>query len=60
MDNMNEKPEIAAVSVDPNFSFYLHNDYLSVLPSKKEPHGILLERYTDPAKLIIILIIIFI
>ncbi|XP_058778731.1 paired amphipathic helix protein Sin3-like 2 [Vicia villosa] len=44
MDNMNEKPEIAAVSVDPNFSFYLHNDFLSVLPSKKEPHGILLER----------------
>lgn len=45
MDNMNEKPEIAAVAVDPDFSFYLHNDFLSVLPGKKEPHGILLERY---------------
>lgn len=45
MDNMNEKPEFSAVSVDPNFSFYLHNDFLSVLPVKKEPHGILLERY---------------
>ncbi|XP_012568099.1 paired amphipathic helix protein Sin3-like 2 isoform X2 [Cicer arietinum] len=44
MDNMNEKPEFSAVSVDPNFSFYLHNDFLSVLPVKKEPHGILLER----------------
>ncbi|AES74611.2 putative transcription regulator Others family [Medicago truncatula] len=44
MDNMNEKPEIAAVAVDPDFSFYLHNDFLSVLPGKKEPHGILLER----------------
>ncbi|CAJ2665561.1 unnamed protein product [Trifolium pratense] len=44
MDNMNEKPEFSAVSVDPNFSFYLHNDFLSVLPAKKEPHGILLER----------------
>jgi paired amphipathic helix protein Sin3a len=45
MDNMNEKPEFSAVSVDPDFSFYLHNDFLSVLPAKKEPHGILLERY---------------
>ncbi|XP_020968501.1 paired amphipathic helix protein Sin3-like 2 [Arachis ipaensis] len=44
MDNMNEKPEMFAVSIDPNFSFYLHNDFLSVLPSKKEPHGILLQR----------------
>ncbi|WJX65521.1 hypothetical protein P8452_50176 [Trifolium repens] len=44
MDNMNEKPEFSAVSVDPDFSFYLHNDFLSVLPAKKEPHGILLER----------------
>ncbi|XP_057738666.1 paired amphipathic helix protein Sin3-like 2 isoform X4 [Arachis stenosperma] len=44
MDNMNEKPEMFAVSIDPNFSFYLHNDFLSILPSKKEPHGILLQR----------------
>lgn len=46
MDYMNEKPELSAVSIDPNFSFYLHNDFLSVLPGKKEPHGILLQRYT--------------
>lgn len=44
MDNMNEKPELFAVSIDPNFSFYLHNDFLSVFPSKKEPHGIILHR----------------
>ncbi|MED6209113.1 hypothetical protein PIB30_051552 [Stylosanthes scabra] len=44
MDNMNEKPEMFAVSIDPNFSFYLHNEFLSVLPAKKEPHGILLQR----------------
>lgn len=45
MDNMNEKPELFAVSIDPNFSFYLHNDFLSVFPGKKEPHGIILHRY---------------
>ncbi|KAK7365108.1 hypothetical protein VNO80_13922 [Phaseolus coccineus] len=44
MDNMNEKPELFAVSIDPNFSFYLHNDFLSVFPGKKEPHGIILHR----------------
>ncbi|RZB71211.1 Paired amphipathic helix protein Sin3-like 2 isoform D [Glycine soja] len=44
MDNMNEKPELFAVSIDPNFSFYLHNDFLSVFPNKKEPHGIILHR----------------
>lgn len=46
MDYMNEKPELSAVSIDPNFSFYLHNDFLSVLHDKKEPHCILLQRYT--------------
>ncbi|KAG4395714.1 hypothetical protein GLYMA_19G016300v4 [Glycine max] len=44
MDNMNEKPELFAVSIDPNFSFYLHSDFLSVFPNKKEPHGIILHR----------------
>ncbi|KAE9590399.1 putative transcription regulator Others family [Lupinus albus] len=44
MDNMNEKPEMFAVSIDPNFSFYLHNDFLSVSPTKKEPHGVILQR----------------
>ncbi|KAK4272056.1 hypothetical protein QN277_020656 [Acacia crassicarpa] len=44
MDNMNEKPEVFAVSIDPNFSFYLYNDFLSVSPGKKEPHGIMLQR----------------
>ncbi|KAK7266241.1 hypothetical protein RIF29_18883 [Crotalaria pallida] len=44
MDSMNEKPEMFAVSIDPNFSFYLHNDFLSVSPGKKEPQGIILQR----------------
>lgn len=40
---MIEKPE--AVSVDPNFSFYLYNDVLSISPGKREPHGMILQRY---------------
>ncbi|XP_021910915.1 paired amphipathic helix protein Sin3-like 1 [Carica papaya] len=44
-DNVIEKPEAFAVSMDPNFTAYLHNDFLSVFPGKKEPHGITLERY---------------
>ncbi|OIW12423.1 hypothetical protein TanjilG_04172 [Lupinus angustifolius] len=44
MDNMNEKPEMFAVSIDPDFSFYLHNDFLSASPCKKEPNGVILRR----------------
>ncbi|KAJ4826449.1 hypothetical protein Tsubulata_013641 [Turnera subulata] len=44
MDNITEKAEVLAVSMDPNFASYLHNDYLSVFPGKKEPHGITLMR----------------
>ncbi|GAB4827456.1 hypothetical protein Ancab_034340 [Ancistrocladus abbreviatus] len=44
MDGGNEKPEVVAVSMEPNFSAYLHNDFLSVFSSKKEPHGIMLQR----------------
>ena len=44
MDNVNEKSELFAVSIDPNFAFYLYNDFLSVFPGKKEPQGILLQR----------------
>ncbi|GLT33331.1 hypothetical protein SLA2020_079300 [Shorea laevis] len=44
MDNVIEKPEAFAVSMDPNFSAYLHHDFLSVFAGKKEPHGITLKR----------------
>ncbi|MBA0829378.1 hypothetical protein Goarm_013987, partial [Gossypium armourianum] len=44
MDNVIEKPEAFAVSMEPNFSAILHNDFLSVFPGKKEPHGIILKR----------------
>ncbi|XVF60417.1 hypothetical protein PTKIN_Ptkin08bG0044100 [Pterospermum kingtungense] len=44
MDNVIEKPEAFAVSMEPNFSVFLHNDFLSVYPGKKEPHGITLKR----------------
>ncbi|CAH1431495.1 unnamed protein product [Lactuca virosa] len=43
MDVGNEKTEVVAVSVDPNFSAYLHNDFLSVVPGKKD-YGIMLQR----------------
>ncbi|OIW10525.1 hypothetical protein TanjilG_15897 [Lupinus angustifolius] len=43
MDCGLDKPEMAAVSVDPNFSAYLHNDFLSVVPDKKKL-GIFLKR----------------
>ncbi|XP_044469027.1 paired amphipathic helix protein Sin3-like 2 [Mangifera indica] len=44
MDNVIEKPEAFAVSLDPNFASYLLNDFLSAFPGKKEPHGIALHR----------------
>ncbi|XP_017636091.1 paired amphipathic helix protein Sin3-like 2 [Gossypium arboreum] len=44
MDNVIEKPEAFAVSMEPNFSAFLHNDFLTVFPGKKEPHGITLKR----------------
>ncbi|XP_039024409.1 paired amphipathic helix protein Sin3-like 2 isoform X2 [Hibiscus syriacus] len=44
MDNVIEKPEAFAVSMEPNFSAVLHDDFLSVYPGKKEPHDITLKR----------------
>lgn len=40
-----EKPEVTAVSMEPNFSAYLQNEFLSVVPDKKEKPGIFLKRY---------------
>lgn len=47
MDSGHDKPEVTAVSMDPNFSAYLYNDFLSVLPDKKEKSGIFLKRFVD-------------
>lgn len=44
MDEGNEKSDVVAVSVDPNFATYLYNDYLSVNHGKKES-VIMLKRY---------------
>ncbi|KAL9226585.1 hypothetical protein vseg_002380 [Gypsophila vaccaria] len=44
MDTVNEKPEMVAVSIEPNFAAYLFNDFLSIISSKKEPRGIMLKR----------------
>ncbi|XP_021731191.1 paired amphipathic helix protein Sin3-like 4 [Chenopodium quinoa] len=43
MEKGHEKPEVTAVSMEPNFSSYLHNDYLSAVPDKKEKPGIFLK-----------------
>ncbi|KAK7301658.1 hypothetical protein RJT34_12528 [Clitoria ternatea] len=37
-------PEVTAVSMDPNFFAYLHNDFLSAVPDRKEKFGIFLKR----------------
>ncbi|KAF8390325.1 hypothetical protein HHK36_024850 [Tetracentron sinense] len=44
MDYGHEKSEIFSVSMDPSFAAYLHNDFLSVIPDKKEMHGVFLRR----------------
>ncbi|XP_027359740.1 paired amphipathic helix protein Sin3-like 4 isoform X4 [Abrus precatorius] len=43
MDSGHDKPELTAVSVDPNFLTYLHNDFMSFV-SDKEKSGIFLKR----------------
>lgn len=45
LDDETEKSDAVAVSLDPNFASYLHSDFLSVIGSKKESHGVLLLRY---------------
>ncbi|KAK1280748.1 Paired amphipathic helix protein Sin3-like 4 [Acorus gramineus] len=44
MDYGNEKPEVTAVSMEPSFAAYLYNDFLSVVPERKEMHGVYLGR----------------
>ncbi|KAJ6898139.1 hypothetical protein NC652_024846 [Populus alba x Populus x berolinensis] len=39
-----DKPEVTAVSMDPNFASYLLNDFLPVVPDKKEKPGIFMKR----------------
>ncbi|KAK7362067.1 hypothetical protein VNO77_04167 [Canavalia gladiata] len=44
MDYGYDKPEMTTVSMDPKFSAYLHDEFLSDVPDKKEKSGILLQR----------------
>ncbi|KAF5206479.1 Paired amphipathic helix protein sin3-like [Thalictrum thalictroides] len=44
MDYGYEKPEVTAVSMDPNFAAYLHKDFLSDVPDTKEIQDVFLER----------------
>ncbi|CAH9088055.1 unnamed protein product [Cuscuta epithymum] len=44
MDDENERSDVMAVSVDPNFASYLHSEYLSVEHPKKESLAVILKR----------------
>ncbi|XP_006645435.1 paired amphipathic helix protein Sin3-like 4 [Oryza brachyantha] len=44
MEYGHEKPEVTAVSIDPNFSSYLFNEYLSSMSGSKLSEGVFLER----------------
>jgi paired amphipathic helix protein Sin3a len=44
MEYGHEKPEVTAVSIDPNFSSYLFNEYLSSMSDKKLSEGVFLVR----------------
>jgi len=44
MEYGHEKPEITAVSIDPNFSSYLHDEYLSSISDSKVSEDVFLER----------------
>lgn len=59
MEFGHDKPEVTAVSLDPNFSSYLHNDFLSILPDKKEKSGIYLHRHADYSQTQILLLTLF-
>ncbi|XP_062206253.1 paired amphipathic helix protein Sin3-like 4 [Phragmites australis] len=44
MEYGHEKPEVTAVSIDPNFSSYLFSEYLSSMSDKKLSEGVFLVR----------------
>ncbi|PSR88338.1 Paired amphipathic helix protein Sin3-like [Actinidia chinensis var. chinensis] len=44
MEYGHDKPEVTAVSMDPNFAGYLLNDFLSLIPYRREKSGIFLRR----------------
>ena len=44
MEYGHEKPEVTAVSIDPNFSSYLHDEYLSSISDSKVSEDVFLER----------------
>ncbi|KAL9664924.1 hypothetical protein QQ045_020333 [Rhodiola kirilowii] len=48
MDHGHDKPEITAVSIEPKFSSYLHDDFLVVHSDKREKSGIFMKRFQAP------------
>ncbi|XP_010453632.1 PREDICTED: paired amphipathic helix protein Sin3-like 2 [Camelina sativa] len=47
MDNITEKPEASAVTMDPTFASYLKNEFLSNSSGKKELQDIVLQKYIE-------------
>jgi paired amphipathic helix protein Sin3a len=47
MDNIIEKPDAYAVSMEPTFTSYLQNEFLSNSSGKKELQDIVLQRYIE-------------
>lgn len=47
MEYGHEKAEVTAVSIDPNFTAYLYNDFLSSDPDKKKRRAVFLGRYSE-------------
>ncbi|KAG8383142.1 hypothetical protein BUALT_Bualt05G0153900 [Buddleja alternifolia] len=44
MKNEQDKPEVTAVSMDPNFAAYLNDELLTVVPERKRKPGIFMKR----------------
>ena len=47
MEYGHDKPEVTAVSMDPNFAGYLLNDFLSLISYRREKPGIFLKRHVQ-------------
>jgi len=45
MEYGHEKPEVTAVSIDPSFTAYLHNEFLTSVSDEKDVNVVYMKRY---------------
>ena len=45
MEYGHEKPEVTAVSIDPSFTAYLHNEFLTSVSDEKDVNVVYMQRY---------------